>query len=77
MSGCLDTSGHTRDVAVSGQYAYVADGANGLRIIDIGTPSAPALVGELATADQHGGDACVVELMGHDYVCVGDLDATS
>ncbi len=34
-----------RDVVVSGNYAYVADGASGLRIIDVTNPSAPSQAG--------------------------------
>ncbi len=32
-------------MAVTGNYAYVADGAAGLRVIDVSLPSAPAEVG--------------------------------
>ena len=35
-------------VAVSGNYAYVADGF-GLQVVDISMPDSPALVGEVAT----------------------------
>ncbi len=35
------------DVAVSGGYAYVADGQWGLRVIDVRTPSAPVEVGSI------------------------------
>ncbi len=34
-----------QDVAVAGNYAYVADGRGGLRVIDISNPSAPREVG--------------------------------
>ena len=37
--------GIVNDVAVAGNYAYVADGSAGLRIIDVSLPSAPAEVG--------------------------------
>jgi hypothetical protein len=33
------------DVAVSGSYAYVADGYGGLRIINVSNPSNPTEVG--------------------------------
>jgi len=36
-------------VAVSGNYAYVANGRHGLRVIDVSTPSSPAEVGSLDT----------------------------
>ncbi|MHA1277700.1 MAG: DUF4332 domain-containing protein [Candidatus Helarchaeota archaeon] len=36
-----DTSGTAHDVFVAGDYAYIADGASGLAIIDISDPTAP------------------------------------
>ena len=38
------------DIAVSGDYAYVADGVNGFRVFNIETPSAPQLIATLATS---------------------------
>ncbi|NJL21021.1 MAG: hypothetical protein HC895_09695 [Leptolyngbyaceae cyanobacterium SM1_3_5] len=35
-------------VAVAGNYVYVADGVNGLRVVDISTPSSPSLVRTVA-----------------------------
>ncbi len=43
--GRWNNSGSANDVAVNGNYAYVADGLSGLRIIDISTPSLPVEVG--------------------------------
>ncbi|MBI4726783.1 hypothetical protein HY768_06115 [candidate division TA06 bacterium] len=43
--GYYDTPGYARGVAVSGSYAYVADGDSGLRIIDISDPSSPTEIG--------------------------------
>ena len=43
-------SGVGLGVAVSGGYAYVADGIDGLRVIDVSTPSAPVEVGVLDTS---------------------------
>ena len=37
------------DVAVSGIYAYVVDDENGLRVIDVSTPSSPSEVGSVST----------------------------
>ncbi len=37
--------GIVKDVVVVGNYAYVADGNAGLRIIDVSLPSAPIEVG--------------------------------
>jgi hypothetical protein len=36
------------DIKVSGNYAYVTDATNGLKIFDISTPSSPTMVGEVA-----------------------------
>lgn len=44
--GYADTPDHALDVAVDGDYAYVADEDGGLQIIDISDPSDPRLVGE-------------------------------
>jgi hypothetical protein len=38
-------------ICVDGSRAYVADGLNGLQIIDISTPSSPALLGNCPTID--------------------------
>lgn len=44
--GGIGTPGNALDVAVSGGYAYVADGTHGgLTVIDIRTPSSPVEVG--------------------------------
>ncbi|MDK9700066.1 MAG: hypothetical protein OEM52_07975 [bacterium] len=43
--GYYDTPGYADAVAVSGNYAYVADGTSGLRIIDINNPANPQQVG--------------------------------
>jgi uncharacterized secreted protein with C-terminal beta-propeller domain len=43
--GFYDTPEAAEDVAVSGTYAYVADGVAGLRVIDVSNPSSPREVG--------------------------------
>ena len=43
--GKVLTPSEVSGVAVSGSYAYVADGWKGLRIIDVSTPSSPVEVG--------------------------------
>ena len=43
--GFYDTGDLARGVYVSGSYAYVADGWDGLRIIDVSNPTAPNEVG--------------------------------
>jgi len=42
--GSLNTSGNARGIAVQDSYAYVADGRNGLVVIDVSNPARPALV---------------------------------
>ncbi|MCH7759920.1 hypothetical protein IIA15_00740, partial [candidate division TA06 bacterium] len=44
LVGSYDTPSRAWDVSVSGNYAYVADGDSGLRIIDISNPSSPSEV---------------------------------
>ncbi len=56
-----------QDLAISGDYAYVANGENGLRIVDISDPSAPAGVGPGMLPAY----ACEVAVAGN-YVYVAD-----
>ncbi|MDD5626100.1 MAG: DUF2341 domain-containing protein [Patescibacteria group bacterium] len=44
-----DTPGTALDVAISGNYAYVADSDQGLEVFDITTPSAPILKSRLTS----------------------------
>jgi hypothetical protein len=39
--GAVRTLGEARDVVVQGRYAYVADGRDGLTVVDIGDPANP------------------------------------
>ncbi|MFA7368731.1 MAG: S8 family serine peptidase, partial [Kiritimatiellales bacterium] len=48
--GGFNTSGTAKNIAVAGNYAYVADGANGLSILNIADPKNPALAGSYDTA---------------------------
>lgn len=43
----LETTGETRAIAVRGGLAYLAEGAAGLRIVDLRDPSRPAVVGSI------------------------------
>src|SRR5687768_11247915 len=43
--GGYDTSGLARGVALSGNYAYVADRNGGLQVIDVSNPASPQRVG--------------------------------
>ena len=56
------------DVAVVGNYAYVADDYGGLKIIDISSKTNPTLVGSIATSDAFG-----VAVVGN-YAYVADTD---
>ena len=53
----LDTDGDALGVAVAGEYAYVADGDSGLKVVHIADPSSPELVGSLDTDGSAGGVA--------------------
>ncbi len=46
--GAYNTPGLAQGVALSGHYAYVADGANGLQVVDISNPQQPRLAGVYA-----------------------------
>ena len=48
IGGC-DTPGEAFSVALSGNYAYVADGDSGLRVISIADPAHPAELGHCDT----------------------------
>lgn len=64
----VDTSGSAADVFVDGNYVYVADGTNGLIVLDVATPSSPVEVLHLETA----GDAVGVFVSGgYTYVTEG------
>jgi len=44
VAACNPAGGYTRDVAVSGQYAYLTDYDNGLQVLDLSNPIQPRLV---------------------------------
>jgi len=50
--GSVDTPGYAFDIYVSGSYAYIADGHEGLQVIDIADPTSPTIVGSVDTTDQ-------------------------
>jgi hypothetical protein len=58
--GFYNTPGQARGLAISGDYAYVADGDSGLRIVDISVPGSLSEVGSFDTA----GYAEAVEVFG-------------
>ena len=45
----LENLANARDVAISGQYAYIARGLEGMQIFDISQPSSPVLKGTFST----------------------------
>jgi len=59
--------GYTYDVKVDGDYACTANGASGLKVFDVSTPSNPVCI---ATRSSSGNSACV-EFAG-DYLYLGD-----
>ena len=68
--GFYDTPGYTRDVAISGGYAYLADGELGLRIIDVSNPGRPVeagfyLTGGIATGVAVSGSRVFVAAYGY------------
>ena len=50
MLGSVDTPGTALGVAATSGYAYVADSASGVQVVDARDLSAPVLVGSLATS---------------------------
>ena len=50
LAGSYNTDGDVRDVYISGNYAYVADGLGGLKIIDVSNPSSPSLISTYSTS---------------------------
>ena len=70
LEGSVDTPGLACGVTVSGDYAYVADTAAGLRVINVSAPSAPVEVGFADTP----GDAFGVAAAGG-YAYVADSGA--
>jgi hypothetical protein len=67
LAGSCDTPGDAYDVAVSGNYAYVADQLSGLQVIDISDPTNPTSAGSYDTP----GSAYGVAISG-DYAYVAD-----
>jgi len=49
LVGSLDMPGTATSIALAGRYAYVATGT-GIQVVDVGTPSRPAVAGSVATS---------------------------
>jgi hypothetical protein len=58
LVGYFDTPGTSLDVFVSGNYAYLADGDEGLQVVDIANPSNPVLIGSCLTIG-YAYDVCI------------------
>lgn len=65
-----DTSGLARDVAVSGNYAYIADWTNGLVIVDVSNPYHPTHVGSYTESSISSKSVAVAG----DYAYVTDME---
>lgn len=66
LAGSYDTPGNAYEIATAGDYAFVADNMNGLRVIDISDPTNPVEVGNYDTS----GYAYGVAITGdHAFVC--------
>ncbi|MCC7576368.1 MAG: hypothetical protein KK926_05990 [Methanomethylovorans sp.] len=84
--GSYDTSQQAHDVAVAGNYAYIADGLGGLVIVDITDPSAPNLAGSYPISEVYinnpNADSVAVEgdyayVAAHDLFIVDITDPSS
>jgi hypothetical protein len=51
LAGSYDTFGTPREVFVTGDYAFIADGSNGLVVVNVTNPSQPTLAGTYATSN--------------------------
>ena len=70
LVGSLNTGDYARDVAVAGEYAYVANGKSGLSIVNVKNPAEPILISSLAIG---GGQAFGVAVAGN-YAYIADYD---
>jgi hypothetical protein len=68
----VDTPGYAMAVAVSADYAYIADADRGLQVVDVADPSSPQIVGALETIGDAG--TIAVDSM---FAYVGSFDALS
>jgi hypothetical protein len=61
LAGTYDSPGTANDVVVIGDYAFIADGTGGLRIVNISDPASPSAMGTYDTP----GDALGVAVSGN------------
>jgi hypothetical protein len=69
LAGALATGDVTYDLAVAGEYVYLA-GSGGVSVVDVDTPSAPVLVG---TYPSHRGSLWGITLLDHYAIAADDL----
>ncbi|HDG61528.1 MAG TPA: hypothetical protein ENG15_00805, partial [Thermotoga sp.] len=77
--GQMNSEGEAKSVAISGNYAYIADYGNGLVVVNVENPENPASVGYLPDTyiwdiDVQGSYAYVVDTEGLKIVDVEDLE---
>lgn len=76
--GLIDTVCDPREVVKVGDYAYIADGGCGLRIIDLSDPAFPSVVDTFDTTDfstgvaVHEGHVYVADGLGLQVIDIGD-----
>jgi hypothetical protein len=63
--GQIDVAGEANAVAADGAFAYLAVGSNGLQIVDVSDPHAPALRGAVST-----GEPALDVALGQGIVCL-------
>lgn len=77
--GQFRTAGNIRSIALSANLAYLADGLGGLKIVDLGDPRHPALLGSLEWPGQAyrvvvAGRQAFLAIKGEGLVCVDCRD---
>ncbi|MFZ2634560.1 MAG: hypothetical protein WA081_01395 [Desulfosalsimonadaceae bacterium] len=70
LTGFCPTPGEAKDVKISGDFAFVADGEMGLQIIDMTDKTAPAIVG---SCDTPGFASGVFVTGSYAYIADGDM----
>jgi len=72
LTGKWDSSEYAGKLVVDDNYAYVADGNDGLQIIDITNPASPGEVGACNTYYARGIDLLTID--SSTYACIADSD---
>jgi hypothetical protein len=69
------TPGGARRVSLNGRLAYVADGREGLQVVDLSTPSKPSIVGTYKTAspprDVAVADSLILVVLANEVLILG------